>query len=159
MGSPFTRCAFNHQKVIIRHVWEDNKERVWINQLSKVGKQLYRMRKFKIERSFADSKQLQGLRYCRLRRLKGASEQALMTATVQNTKKIAMHLSTPTTVPPPKVYFASQKFRRLQGKSESVASPDCELFSVWKGMSHTVTVTRKTEHMCVMDDAIDKRCG
>ncbi|WP_239586697.1 transposase, partial [Shouchella xiaoxiensis] len=59
----------------------------------KEGKAIYRMRKYKIERSFADSKQLHGLRYCRLRSLEGASEQALMTATVQNIKKIAMHLS------------------------------------------------------------------
>nr|WP_096186183.1 hypothetical protein [Evansella halocellulosilytica] len=40
-----------------------------------------------------DAKQLHGLRYCRLRSLKGASEQALMTAAAQNIKKIANHLS------------------------------------------------------------------
>ncbi|SDZ68094.1 Transposase DDE domain-containing protein, partial [Evansella caseinilytica] len=37
--------------------------------------------------------ELHGLRYCRLRSLKGVTEQALMTATVQNIKKIANHLS------------------------------------------------------------------
>ncbi|MFB4161660.1 IS1182 family transposase [Geomicrobium sp. JSM 1781026] len=87
--------AKNHKKVISRHVWEASKERVRENRLSHAGKQVYRMRKYKIERSFADSKELHGLRYCRLRRLEGATEQALMTAVVQNIKKIAMHLSSP----------------------------------------------------------------
>ncbi|MDR7000507.1 hypothetical protein J2Y67_002968 [Neobacillus niacini] len=47
----------------------------------------------KIERSFADSKELHGLRYCRLRGLKNVSEQALLTAAYQNIKKIASHLA------------------------------------------------------------------
>jgi len=53
---------------------------------------LYKFRKEKIERSFADSKELHGLRYCRLRGLKNASEQALLTAACQNIKKIVTHL-------------------------------------------------------------------
>ncbi|NPC94047.1 hypothetical protein HOO54_17940 [Bacillus sp. WMMC1349] len=40
-----------------------HKEKVRQNRLSASGKILYQ----KIERSFADSKQLHGLRYCRLR--------------------------------------------------------------------------------------------
>ncbi|MBM7841391.1 transposase, partial [Alkalihalobacillus xiaoxiensis] len=55
----------NHKKVLTRHVWEESKERVRMNRLLKEGKAIYRMRKYKIERSFADSKQLHGLRYCR----------------------------------------------------------------------------------------------
>ncbi|KOC31972.1 IS5/IS1182 family transposase, partial [Clostridium botulinum C/D] len=47
----------------------------------------------KIERSFADSKELHGLRYCRMRGIKNVSEQCLLTAAVQNMKKIAMVLS------------------------------------------------------------------
>ncbi|NRG30077.1 transposase, partial [Bacillus circulans] len=50
-------------------------------------------RKEKVERSFADSKELHGLRYCRLRGLHNASEQVLLTAACQNMKKIAMHLA------------------------------------------------------------------
>ena len=46
-----------------------------------------------LERSFADSKELHGLRYCRLRGLKNASEQALLTAACQNIKKIVTHLA------------------------------------------------------------------
>ncbi|MBB6736025.1 IS1182 family transposase [Cohnella zeiphila] len=82
----------NHRKVLTRHVWEDSKEKVRLNRLSKAGKQLYRKRKETIERSFADAKELHGFRYCRLRGLQNVKEQALMTATVQNMKKIALHL-------------------------------------------------------------------
>ncbi|MCD3229072.1 IS5/IS1182 family transposase, partial [Clostridium botulinum] len=41
----------------------------------------------------ADSKELHGLRYCRMRGIKNVSEQCLLTAAVQNMKKIAMVLS------------------------------------------------------------------
>ncbi|MGN7942749.1 IS1182 family transposase [Virgibacillus sp. 6R] len=83
----------NKQKVITRHVWEDFKEKVRLNRLSLSGKMLYKLRKEKVERSFADSKELHGLRYCRLRGLHNASEQVLLTAACQNMKKIAMHLA------------------------------------------------------------------
>jgi Transposase DDE domain len=78
---------------VTRHVWEEFKEKVRFNRLSKSGKMLYKFRKEKIERSFADSKELHGLRYCRLRGLKNASEQALLTAACQNIEKIATHLA------------------------------------------------------------------
>ena len=81
------------QKVITRHVWEDSKEWIRQNRLSPSGKYLYRLRYQTIERSFADAKELHGLRYCRLRGLQNVSEQALMTAAVQNMKKIALHLA------------------------------------------------------------------
>ncbi|WP_115996081.1 IS1182 family transposase [Cohnella lupini] len=82
----------NKRKVITRHVWEDSKERVRLNRLSKSGKKLYRKRKETIERSFADAKELHGFRYFRLRGIRNVTEQALMTATVQNMKKIALQL-------------------------------------------------------------------
>jgi transposase len=83
----------NKTKVVTRHVWEDHKEKVRLNRLSKSGKILYKFRKEKVERSFADSKELHGLRYCRLRGLQNASEQVLLTAACQNMKKIATHLA------------------------------------------------------------------
>jgi hypothetical protein len=83
----------NHQRVITRHVWEDHKDKIRENRLSKSGKMLYKYRKEKIERSFADSKQLHGLRYCRLRGIHNATEQVLLTAACQNMKKIATHLA------------------------------------------------------------------
>jgi transposase len=83
----------NHQKVITRHVWEEYKEKVRNNRLTVSGKMLYKFRKEKVERSFADSKELHGLRYCRLRGIQNASEQVLLTAACQNMKKIATHLA------------------------------------------------------------------
>jgi transposase len=82
-----------HQKVVTRHVWEESKEWVRRNRLTKSGKMLYKKRKETIERSFADAKQLHGYRYCRFRGKKYVLEQALMTATSQNIKKIANHLA------------------------------------------------------------------
>ncbi|WP_144025572.1 IS1182 family transposase [Paenibacillus rhizosphaerae] len=82
----------NHQKVVMRHAWEDSKDWARGNRLSRAGKYLYRKRKETIERSFADAKELHGFRYCRLRGLHNVREQALMTAAVQNMKKMAIHL-------------------------------------------------------------------
>jgi hypothetical protein len=84
-------CSKNHQKVLTRHVWEESKEWVRQNRLSKSGKYLYRLRYETIERSFADAKELHGILYCRLRGRANVQEQALMTATVQNMKNIAPH--------------------------------------------------------------------
>ena len=53
------------------------------------GKKIYKRRKETVERSFADSKELHGLRYCRMRGLSKVAEQCLLTAAVQNMKKIA----------------------------------------------------------------------
>jgi len=83
----------NKTKVITRHVWEDSKEWVLLNRLSRSGKYLYRLRYQTIERSFADAKELHGLRYCRYRGRRSVQEQALMTATAQNIKKITLHLA------------------------------------------------------------------
>ncbi len=49
------------------------------------------MKKEKIERSFADSKELHGLRYCRLRGKENVREQVLLTAACQTMKKIVLH--------------------------------------------------------------------
>lgn len=82
----------SQQKIVVRHVWEDSRERVRENRLTKSGKHLYRKRKETIERSFADAKQLHGYRYARFRGRRKVLEQALMTAACQNMKKIALHL-------------------------------------------------------------------
>ncbi|HWR22329.1 MAG TPA: transposase, partial [Feifaniaceae bacterium] len=41
-----------------------------------------------IERSFADAKELHGLRYARMRGIRNMREQSFLTAAVQNMKKI-----------------------------------------------------------------------
>jgi len=79
----------NKTKVITRHVWQDSKDWVRANGRSRAGKYLYRLRYQTIERSFADAKELHGLRYCRFRGREKVLQQALLTATCQNIKKIA----------------------------------------------------------------------
>ena len=80
-------------KVITRHVWEDAKDWVRENRLSDYGRELYKRRSQTIERSFADSKELHGLRYARFRGIAKVMEQCLLTAACQNMKKIALALS------------------------------------------------------------------
>ena len=59
---------------------------------SEKGKGIYKRRKETVERSFADSKNLHGLRYARMRGNENVREQCLLTAAVQNMKKIATKL-------------------------------------------------------------------
>src|SRR5690606_15631752 len=89
------RCtkSANHVKVMVRHVWEDAKERVDARRLTPAGKKIYARRKETVERSFADAKQLHGHRYARMRGLKKVMEQCLLAATAQNMKKIALLLA------------------------------------------------------------------
>lgn len=79
-------------KVLRRHVWEDYRDEMYEFTHTETGKRIYARRKETIERSFADSKELHGLRYCRMRGLAKVSEQCLLTAAVQNMKKIALIL-------------------------------------------------------------------
>ena len=80
-------------KTIRRHVWETYKEDVVKFTRTDKGRNIYKRRKETIERSFADSKQLHGLRYCHMRGIENVQEQCLLTAAVQNMKKIARLLS------------------------------------------------------------------
>jgi transposase len=83
----------NEVRTIRRHVWEDFKDRVISFTRSDKGKMIYKRIKETIERSFADSKELHGLRYCRMRGRQKVSEQCLLTAAVQNMKRIARVLA------------------------------------------------------------------
>lgn len=78
-----------HQKVVIRHVWEDDREQINHNRTTAWGKQHYRRRCETVERSFADAKQLHGHRYARFRGLERVRAQCLLAAACQNMKKIA----------------------------------------------------------------------
>lgn len=77
-------------KTLRRHVWEDFKDEFYTFTHTDIGKKIYSKRKEPVERSFADSKELFGLRYCRMRGLSKVAEQCLLTAAAQNMKKIAM---------------------------------------------------------------------
>jgi transposase len=87
------KCTSTKQRTIQRHVWEDSKEQVIQNRQSENGAAVYKLRSQTIERSFADAKELHGLRRCRFRGKEKTQEQVLMTAMAQNIKKIARHLA------------------------------------------------------------------
>ena len=53
------------------------------------GKRIYARRKETIERSFAEAKELHGLRYARMLGIRNMYEQSFLTAAVQNMKRIA----------------------------------------------------------------------
>lgn len=86
------QCLSEKQKTksLRRHVWEDYKDEAYVFTHTDEGKRIYARRKETVERSFADAKELFGLRYCRMRGLFKVAEQCLLTAAVQNMKKIAM---------------------------------------------------------------------
>jgi transposase len=79
----------NHQKVMTRHVWEDEREQINQNRLTPWGKKVYERRRETVERSFADAKQLHGHRYARYRGIGKVQAQCLLAAACQNMKKIA----------------------------------------------------------------------
>jgi len=81
-----------YTKTITRHVWEDDREQLRDIRLSALGKELYAQRKETIERSFADAKELHGMRYARMRGLARVREQSLLSAAAQNIKKLALVL-------------------------------------------------------------------
>jgi len=91
----------NHQKVITRHVWGDSHDLINSNRYTERGKHLKRRRSETVERSFADAKQLHGYRYARFRGKAKVENQSLMTAIVQNIKKmvkLAEHLDPENTI-------------------------------------------------------------
>jgi IS5 family transposase len=90
-----SECLTEKQKTksLRRHIWEDYKDKMNAFTKTDKGKAIYRRRKETIERSFADSKELHGLRYCRMRGLAKVREQCLLTAAVQNMKRVATLLS------------------------------------------------------------------
>lgn len=85
--------AKNMQKVIQRHVWQDDKDLVYRNDKTEYGQYLLQRRRETVERSFADSKELHGLRYARFRGRKKVERQSLLSATAQNLKKLALLMS------------------------------------------------------------------
>ena len=88
-------CLSPKQKVktIKRHIWEDAKDHCRDFTGTDEGWAIYARRKETVERSFADSKELHGLRYCRMRGISKVLEQCLLTAAAQNMKKMALTLS------------------------------------------------------------------
>jgi transposase len=80
-------------KTIYRHIWEDDKDRCAAFTRTDEGRAIYGRRKETVERSFADAKELHGLRYARMRGISRVLEQCLLTAAAQNMKKMALRLA------------------------------------------------------------------
>src|SRR4051812_34642963 len=97
----------------------DAKERVRQNRLSKRGKALYKRRKETIEQSFADAKELHGLRYARMRGIARVTEQCLLTAVCQNIKKMALLL-----------------WKRNKGPEGGPFLRDLRPSEIWQGRRH-----------------------
>ena len=72
-----------------RHVWQDALEQADAFGKTSSGKRIYAWRKETIERSFAEAKELHGLRYARMLGIRNMYEQSFLTAAVQNMKRIA----------------------------------------------------------------------
>lgn len=89
------KCTQNksYKRRITRHVWEDSMEVIRANRLSEKGEWIRRRRAQTVERSFGDAKRLHGYRYARFRGREKVEEQSLMTAMVQNIKKMAKLIS------------------------------------------------------------------
>lgn len=84
-----TRSA-KQQKVIHRHLYEDLRDEVRAFLKTDEGQYLTQRRRETVERSFADAKELHGLRYARYRGRKRVQHQCLMSALAQNLKKLAL---------------------------------------------------------------------
>ena len=72
-----------------RHVWQDALEQADAFGKTSSGKRIYAWRKETIERSFAEAKELHGLRYASMLGIRSMYEQSFLTAAVQNMKRIA----------------------------------------------------------------------
>jgi len=79
----------NHQKVLVRHVWEGFVERAEDVRHSTDGKAVYSQRKETIERVFATAKEFHGMRYTQYRGKARLRMQVLLTFSAMNLKKLA----------------------------------------------------------------------
>ena len=76
------------RRLVTRHVWQDDLEQADTFTKALNGKRIYAWRKQTIERSFAEAKELHGLRYARMLGIRNMYEQSFLTAAVQNMKRI-----------------------------------------------------------------------
>ena len=80
-------------KTLRRHIKEEWNEIFRKNRLSEEGKKLYKKRKEKIERSFADSKNNHGYRYAMYRGLKKNQNYTWLVCAAQNMKIISLKMN------------------------------------------------------------------
>lgn len=75
------------------HIYQQDKDKIKANMKAEVGRALYNKRKERIERSFADAKELHGYRYAKFRGIQKVQDQSYMTAATQNIKKMSLMLT------------------------------------------------------------------
>jgi len=81
------------RREVARHVWQDSLDRITAFVKSKVGENIYKLRKQIIEPSFGEAKDNHGLRYARMLGLRNMREQSFLTAAVQNMKRLVKAFS------------------------------------------------------------------
>lgn len=81
--------SLNHQKVAIKHIWQDYIERVEDFRHSPKGKETYSLRSQTIERVFADAKEKHAMRYTPYRGIKRVSSWVTLKFACMNLKKMA----------------------------------------------------------------------
>ena len=86
-------CKSQGYRVIRRHIKQDLNDRARERRLSEKGKELYKLRKEKVERSFADSKQNHGFRYAMYKGIEKNQNYTWLICAAQNMKNIAKKLT------------------------------------------------------------------
>ena len=86
-------CKKQRYRIIRRHIREDINEKTRENRLSARGKELYKLRKEKVERSFADSKQNHGYRYAMYKGIQKNQNYTWLICAAQNMKNIVDKLT------------------------------------------------------------------
>ena len=86
-------CNKKEYRSITRHICEELNEEMRERRLSERGKELYKQRKEKIERSFADSKQNHGYRYAMYKGIEKNQNYTWLICAAQNMKNIAQKLT------------------------------------------------------------------
>ena len=86
-------CKSQGYRVIRRHILEELNERARERRLSERGKELYKLRKEKVERSFADSKNNHAYRYAMYRGIEKNQNYTWLICAAQNMKNIAKKLA------------------------------------------------------------------
>ena len=82
--------SLNHQKVVIKHIWQDYIERAEDFRHSYLGKATYALRSQTIERVFADAKEKHSMRYTPYRGIKRVSGWITLKFACMNLKKMAL---------------------------------------------------------------------
>ena len=88
-----TCCPKKQYREIRRHIYEEYNEKMRENRLSEKGKELYKLRKERVERSFADSKQNHGYRYAMYKGIEKNQNYTWLICAAQNMKTIAIWLN------------------------------------------------------------------